>query len=258
MIDLTPETDLRTLLRDSIRLIKRNKPNLSSSALAVQLEIAGSTFGRIENGEAKRPDLQHTIAIVSSAHGADSVQAVINAFYPEVARNFEKAYKGNGDVPFVAPDAERFFCDATTHELMVAATCNAGLSRESIQSDYGKKGLTVLESMLASGILEENEGKICFKGKINARQSTVHQLAANLIQHNYDLDAFGSKENWLTLQYESVNDEALGLIREILTDTAAKLRKVYNDPSYQGNKVVWTTLASDTLVKQGIRKEVLQ
>jgi len=193
MLELTPETDLRMLLRESIRGLKKAKPNLSSSALANTLSIANSTFGRIENGEVKRPDFLHTTSIVTAMHGEAIAQKVLAHFYPEVAKNFDRVYKGNKDVPFIAPDAEKYFCDPSTHELLVAATSNAGITREFVKVEYGKKGLAALEELLTNGVLEEVDSKVCLAGKINARQRTVHQLAQNLLAHNYGIDAFGQK-----------------------------------------------------------------
>lgn len=259
MLELTPDTDLRALLRESIRDLKKSKPNLSSSALAGVLKIAVSTFGRIENGEVKRPDVATTTSIISACHGEKAVKDVLAKFYPEIAVNIDRVYKGNKEVPFIAPDAEKYFRDPSTHELMVAVTSNSGLTRESVQVEYGKRGLTALDDLIANGIVEEKTGKISLSGKINARQETVHQLVQNLVTHNYDLDSFGKKQNWLSLQYESVDlEKARPEIVKILQEAQAKLRTVFNSPEYQGNDVVWAALASDTLIKQAVREEVLQ
>lgn len=259
MLELNTETDLRDLLRESIRKLKKAKPHLSSNALASHLDVSTSSFGRIENGEIKRPDFVTTSIIVTASHGAHAAKAVIAHFYPEIAKNFDRVYQGNKEVPFVAPNAEKYFRDPASHELMVTITSNAGVTRESVRYEYGQKGANALEELLANNVVEEKDGKICLMGKINARQETVHQLVQNLIKHNYDLDGFGNKLNWLSLQYESVNlEKARPEIVKILQEASSRLRTVFNSPEYQGTDVVWASLASDTLIKQKKSKEVLQ
>jgi len=259
MLELTQQNDLRELLKESIRLLKRKKPNLTSSALANYLDISGSTFSRIENGDVRKPDVHHVSAIITATHDIPSAKAVIEKFYPELSKGLDRVYKGNAEVPFVPVETEKFFCDTGMYELLVSATSRAGISRSSVQAEYGNKGVLALDELISKGVLEEINGQISLRGSVNATQSTVHQLAQNLIANNYDLESFGRKENWLSLQYESVNlDKAMPEIRKVLEDAAAKLRTIFRNPDFQGDDVVWAALASDTLIKQGLSKEVLQ
>jgi hypothetical protein len=119
--------------------------------------------------------------------------------------DFSKVYSGNQDVPFVSPEAESYFRNATTYEIMLMATTEAGITKEVAKEEFGRKGLAVLERLLSENVLHDKNGKISINGPINANQETVHKLLCNLIQMNYDVDAFGSKDNWLTLQYISAN-----------------------------------------------------
>ena len=259
MLEVTPTTELRVLLRESIRLIKKARPHASTSSLAVSLDIPGSTLSRIENGGTRRPEFKHAMAVLTTAYGEEKGCAYAAQFYPELMENFEKIYSGNKEVPFVDSDSEKYFQDPTTYELMIMATSDAGIDRERVKDEFGKKGITILEELLEQEVLTETNGTIALKGNINARQPTVHKLVQNLITHNYDLAAFGKKENWLSLQYESVDlDKAMPKVREILQSASAKIREVLNDPSYKGKDVLWASMSSDSLIKQGPKREELQ
>ena len=258
MLDMTPNTDIRELLRTSIRHIKQQKPNLSSSALAVQLDIASSTLGRIENAEVKRPDIKHAISIVKAAYGEETAKRFTETYYAEVLRKIDSIYRGNKNVPFLDEDAEKYFRDPAFYELMVMATSEAGVTRETVRIEFGNKGLAALDDLIANEVLIETDGVYGIKGNINATQGTVHKLVSNLIGQNYDIDAFGKKSNWLSLQYESVNMEtALPVIKDIMEKASAEIRVVLNDPAYKGKDVLWAAMSTDSLKKQG-SQEVLQ
>ncbi len=258
MLDITPDTDIRELLRTSIRHIKQLRPNLTSSALAVKLDIANSTLGRIENGEVKRPDITHAISIIKMAHGEETAKTFAETYYSEVLRKIDSIYKGNKNVPFVDEDAEKYFRDPTFYELMVMATSEAGVTRETVRIEFGNKGLSALDDLIANEVVIESNGVYGIKGNINATQSTVHKLVHNLIGQNYDIEAFGKKPNWLSLQYESVNmSKALPIVKEIMEKASAEIRVVLNDPAYKGNEVLWAAMSTDSLKKQG-SQEVLQ
>ncbi|MBX9697409.1 MAG: hypothetical protein K2X53_04920, partial [Alphaproteobacteria bacterium] len=170
-----------------------------------------------------------------------------------------KIYKGNKHIPFVDVDAEKYFRDPTSYELMVMATSEAGINREAVKAEYGNKGLSILDELIEKEVLIDNDGVIGIKGNINARQGTVHQLVQNLITQNYDLPAFGKKNNWLSLQYDSVDlEKALPRVREIMEKASSEVRALLNDPAYKGKDVMWAVMAADSLKKQGPQKEVLQ
>lgn len=255
MIDSSPQPDLREMLRQSIRLIKQKKPNLSSSSLALNLQISNSTFGRIENGEVRRPDFVHALAIIKAAHGDESAQEFANTYYPEVVANLKNLYKNTLDVPFVDCKDEQYFAGTATYELMMLATSRSGISRELVKAEYGNKGLSILDDLLAREVLTEVDGLIALNGRINATQPTVHRLAQNLLASNYNVHAFEECNNWLSLQYESVDKQkVLPLMREIMERASKEVRSLFNDPALQGDDVIWTTLTFDTLNS----KEVIQ
>jgi hypothetical protein len=259
MNQASPTIELKDLLKASIRAIKEARPYLSSNALAASLSIPGSTLGRIENKGTNKPEFKHAVAILKAAHGEKKALVFAEAHYPELMANLEKIYKGNKHVPFVHVKAEKYFQDPTSFELMIMATSEAGIDRKVVKNEYGNKGLAILDELLANEVLIDTDGVIGIKGSINARQETVHKLVQNLVAHNYDLAAFGQKDNWLSLQYDSVDlEKALPKVREIMEKASSEVRAILNDPAYKGKDVLWASMMADSLKKQAPKKEVLQ
>ena len=65
--------------------------------------------------------------------------------------------------------------------------------------------------MIEKKVLKEEQGKFTIGSKINAGQDTVKKLLQNLINSSYDLDAFETEQNWLSIQYEPVNGKILSV-----------------------------------------------
>ncbi|MFP5492025.1 MAG: hypothetical protein ACLGG0_11025 [Bacteriovoracia bacterium] len=251
--------DLKDLLMESIRLIKQARPRLSTNALAASLSIPSSTLSRIENSGTAKPEFKHAIAILKAAHGEKLAHTFAKRYYPQLVVGLEQIYKANKDTPFAAVDSEKYFQDPTTYELMLMATSGTGIHRKVVESEYGNKGLTILDELLANEVLIETDGVIAIKTNINARQETVHKLTQNLIARNYDLAAFGRKDNWLSLQYEAVNlEKVMPVLHEIMERANSEIRAILNDPAYKGKDIVWASMTANSLKKQGSEKKVFQ
>ncbi|MEC7276952.1 MAG: hypothetical protein VXV96_11585 [Bdellovibrionota bacterium] len=243
--------DLSDFLASCVNKIKSSYPKFSSLQLAKRLGIPNSTFDRISKKEVQKPSFNYALKIVQEVCGEESVQKFIKEYYPSMYEDFSKVYSGNQDVPFVSAEAEAYFRDPTTYEIMLMATTEAGLSKEVAKDEFGRKGLTILEKLIADKVLIEKDGKVSISGAINANQETVHKLFTNLVQMNYDVDAFGNKDNWLSLQYISANAEyVLPKLLEIYKRANGEIREVFNSPMAQGNDIVWAGLVMDTLSKR--------
>lgn len=251
--------DLKDLLKESIRLIKVAKPRLSTNALAASLSIPSSTLSRIENSGTAKPEFKHAIAILKAAHGEKLAHSFAKRYYPQLVLGLEKIYESKKESPYVAEDYEKYLEDPTTYELMLMATSGAGIDRKVVKSEYGNKGLAILDELLANKVLVETNDVIGIKGNINTRQETVHKLTQNLIARNYDLAAFGRKDNWLSLQYEAVNlEKAMPVLQEIMARANSEIRAILNDPDLRGKDIVWASMTANSLKKQGSEKKVFQ
>lgn len=262
MIENETYSDLSQFLESCVKSLKKKYPHFSDLELSRRLNLSNSTFSRIKNNDYKMPTFNNAIKLVRSVCEEGEVQEFIKKFYPEMLSTLKRVYPGNSNVPFVKAEAEVFFEDPTTYEIMVMATSGTGLTREKITREFGNKGLTIVDKLLSTDVLKEKNGFIGLTGSVNATQSTVHKLLQNLVGLSYDLDAFGNgKDNWLSVQYDSVNMEVvMPKLREIMVKANQQIREVLNDPSSKGEDVLWAGLVMDSLIKsKDVRgSEVLQ
>jgi hypothetical protein len=250
-MDSVQFSDLKEFLSDCIKSIKKSYPNLSSVQLAKKLDLPSSSFSRFENREIKKPSFSHALKIIREACGETRVQDFIKLHYPDMYNNLAKTYPGNVDLEFVPQEAEIFFQDSTTFELMVLATTNAGLTKEAIVDEFGKRGLLTLEKLVEKNILKDEQGKYTLSTKVNAGQETVKKLLQNMINSSYDLEAFGTHKNWLSVQYESVDANKVTLkLRDIYIRANKEIRELFNAPENAGPDVMWAGLVMDSLLKE--------
>jgi len=261
-MDSNHVSDLKDFLSDCIKTIKKSYPNFSSAQLAQRFDLSSSTFNRIENREIKKPTFAYALKIVREACGEEKVQNFIKNHYPEMFKDFEKTYPGNSKLEFLPVEAESYLQDATSFEVMMLASSNAGASRELINSEFGKKGLVILDALVSKDIVHEINGvyKISLPN-FNFSQETVKKLLLNLVNSSYDLSAFGTHTNWLSVQYESVNREKVTpKLREVYVRANSEIRAIFNDSENAGNDVMWAILATDSLLKRNNQnnEEVIQ
>lgn len=248
MIDSQPQ-DIRDFLNDCIKSIKKSYPNLSSVQIAKKLNISNSTFSRFENKDVKKPSFGNALQIAREACGESRVQDFIAKYYPEMLEKFKITYTGNSDADFVPVEAEAFFEDSTSYEIMMLVSSNSRLTKEMVSIEFGKRGLMTLENLVSKEILKVNNGIYFLGTKINARQPTVKKLFENLVHANYKLDKFGTQTNWLSLQYESVDANlVLPQIREVYLKANQDIRNIFNDSKNSGNDLIWAGMVMDSLL----------
>ena len=236
----------KSFLQDCVKGLRKASPNLSDSQIAKKLGISSSTFGRIANAEVKT-SFNNALSISRRVCGEEKVQEFIAKFYPEMKKTFDKVYSGNAHKPFVKNDLESFLQDSNTHELVMMAMTNAGVLKETIQSEFGQKGLRVLDSLIEAGLIHEIEPNLFKCDGANFGQDTVQKLVQNVTQSNYELAAFGKKDNWLSVQWESVDADYIGpKLVEICRKANQEVRTLFSDPKSAGKDVMWFTLGMDS------------
>ncbi len=251
-MDANQFSDLKEFLSDCIKSIKKSYPNLSSVQLAKKLELTTSTFSRFENREIKKPTFNHALKIVREACGETRVQDFIKIHYPEMYKNLAKTYPGNSELEFLPEEAEVFLQDQTTFELIMMATSNAGLRKEVVITEFGNRGLLALENLIAKKILiEQNQIFTLGMKNVNFGQETVKKLLQNLVNSSYDLNAFGTQKNWLSVQYESVDKNLVTpKLRDVYIKANKEIREIFNAPENAGPDVMWAGLVVDSLLKE--------
>lgn len=251
-MDSNQFSDLKEFLSDCIKSIKKSYPNLSSVQLAKKLDLTTSTFSRFENREIKKPTFNHALKIVREVCGETRLQDFIKTHYPEMYDNLAKTYPGNSNLEFMPEEAEVYLQDSTTFELLMMATSNAGLSKDVVVAEFGNRGLLALENLITKKILiEQNHIFTLGMKNVNFGQDTVKKLLQNLVNSSYDLDAFGTQVNWLSVQYESVNaGKVTPKLRDVYVKANKEIREIFNAPENAGSDVMWAGLVMDSLLKK--------
>jgi hypothetical protein len=174
--------------------------------------------------------------------------------------NFAKSYSGNADVDFIPRDAEKYFQDASTFELMMMASSNSGITKERVIAEHGSRGLSVLEKLVEKNIIHEKDGIFTLgMTKINADQETVKNLFNNLLNTNYNLDSFGKQINWLSIQFESVNRKKVTpILFDIYSRAYKEVRETFASPANAGEDIMWAGLIMDSLINDLKENEVIQ
>ena len=251
-MDSSQFSDLKEFLSDCIKSIKKSYPNFSSVQLAKKLDLTTSTFSRFENREIKKPSFSHALKIVREACGETRVQDFIKLHYPDMYSDFAKTYPGNSDLEFIPQEAEIFLQDPTSFELIMMATSNSGLKKEVVIAEFGNRGLLALENLIAKRILiEQNQVFTLGMKNVNYCQETAKKLIHNLINSSYDLEAFGTQKNWLSIQWESVDRKKVTpKLRDVYVKANQEIREIFNAPENSGSDVMWAGLAMDSLLKK--------
>jgi transcriptional regulator with XRE-family HTH domain len=251
-MDSNQFSDLKEFLSDCIKSIKKTYPNFSSAQLAKKLDLTSSTFSRFENREIKKPSFNHALKIVREVCGETRLQDFIKTHYPEMFNDFAKTYPGNNELEFMPEEAEIFLQDPTAFELIMMATSNAGLRKEVVIEEFGKRGLLILESLITKKILiEQNQIFTLGKNNLNFSQETVKKLLQNLVNSSYDLNAFGTHRNWLSVQYESLDaSKVTPKLRDVYIRANQEIREIFNSPENAGTDVMWAGLVMDSLLKE--------
>lgn len=242
--------DLTGFLHDCVNTIRSRHPRLSMNQIARKLDMSNSSLDRISKKEVREPTFNTALKIVREACVEETVQKFVEKYYPNMTHTMQKVYHGNGHLKFLKSDVEGFLEDPLTYQVMMVASSNEGISHEDLLSEYGRMGLDVVEKLLENGIVHLRDGKYRCVANVNYRQETCQKLMKNLTTHSYDLEAFGDKWNWLSVQYESVNAEKVTeMLHAVMKRANQEIRAIMNDPENQGADVVWAGLSMDTLKK---------
>ena len=232
-------------------LMEKYPRNSNFRFVAEKVGVSTSTFERILKKEVKSPDFSNAIKIVRAACPDGEVRKFIARFYPRMLPDFSYIYPNNSSTPFSTPEAEDFFKMASTYEIMLFALNTPNLSREEIGREFGRKGLTILEQLIQRDIIKTDGEKIHIQGPLNLEQPTMYALLKNLLAQNYDLENFGDKENWLSVQTQAVDlEKAMPLLREICIKANKEISEILDDPKLKGRDVVWVGQVMDSLCQQ--------
>lgn len=255
----------RTILAEKICEYKRLHPYMKNPALAMRWGVSKAMINRIENGETKNTSLDNFVKILKGVGmNTEQIRPFLKEYFPNTSDQYERVYSHNIKNPYAAPEMEDYFQDAQTCQIMLLIVSSAGTTRLVIKEEFGNKGIETLEHLLENNIVSENDGIIKGTDKtLKLSQKTSQAILKNLVSDCYDINNFGKKDNWLSVQCDSVNK------KKLMPVLLNKLRKLYkeidndiNDPEYSGNDVIFVGMVMDDLIRgqetYGQSREALQ
>ena len=237
------------------KLLERYPKSSSYRFVAEKVGISTSSFQRMAKKETGSPNFHNALKVVQSVCVDGDVKAFIERFYPEMLGDYQKTYVGNDEIPFAPLEMEDFFRDTVTYELMLFISSTGDRTRQAVEKQFGNKGLDILDELAERGMVEDS-GELSIDGAIKLSQDVNQALLQNLIRNNYDLKSFGEKDNWLSVQWNSVNlDKAMPRLREVCIKMTQEAREILNAPELQGDDVVWLGAVMDTLLRKSNKQQ---
>lgn len=240
------------MARDCIFELKERYPNYSSSQIAKEVGISQPTFNRIENGQVN-PTFVTISKLLSATGKYHKIADVIKIAYPVIPSDVHIDYSHNKETPFMGGEFAKFFSISEYRSIILLAATRSGTTRNEIQNEFGVRGLSRLDLLLSHEILSEARGIIkANEEKMTFDQQILKDCALDCISSNYDAEKFGTGQNWLSFQTESVNKEkAMALIIAKLQKTYKEIKEeILYSPEYFGNDKIFVSMVADSLLKE--------
>ena len=230
------------------QLMDRYPKNQNFRFVADKIGISPSSFQRILKKEVKNPNFHLALKIVRALCPDGEVKKFVEKFYPEMIEDFVTVYPDNSDVPFVEPEVEDFFKRNETYLVMVMALNTPKLTRQKIGLELGRRGLVVLDQLVQRNIIKQKGEYLHIRGPVNLGQPGILALFKNFVNNHYDIDNFGMKDNWMSVNTLAVNaDKAMPVLKEICEQANKKIWETLNQSEYKGEDIVWTGIVMDNL-----------
>ena len=252
-----------SLARSCLLKLKRKYPFLSRSQIAEKIGIGNATLHRVENGVGK-PNIRTLMRLLSSIGLARTIAEVEillqqeGAALPEGVNEHLSHLK---NVPVLDEDLAEGFKNKERSMILLMASYSGGTTREEIRGEYGSNGIRLLDDMLRTGTLKEEDGAI--KSSVTDQEGpwtidhrTFKELLVSCIQEKYDPDLYGSGKNWFSFQGDSVDmTRAMPEIREIIQGAFVKIEEVLRSKEYQGKDKMFVGMVSDSLISNGMNQQ---
>ena len=230
------------------KLMEKYPKNSNFRYVSSKVGVSASTFERILKKEVTNPSLINIVKIFRAAYPDGDIGKFIEKFCPGLLPKLKNVYPHNDTVSFAASDAEEFFARSTTYEIMLYALSMPDLTRIEIGRLFGEKGLSILDQLISRGIIKKDGDKIFIEGPLKLGQTTSYDILKNLLGQNYDIDSFGNKENWLSVNTKAVDKEkAMPIIKEILAKAENDIWEALDAPELKGRDIVWAGLVMDSM-----------
>lgn len=259
-----------TLVRQCIGALKRRHPNLSSRQIAERAGMSQSTFNRLENGGAESATLNTVVKLMSALGQTKKIPEMVEAIVGG-GRGFAGKTRDNLshnlDASVLAGHLTEHLKDPDHRMVLLLAASREGTTREEVRREHGEAGLKALDAMLRSGALEAAPGgaikeRLLKDAPFTTDQDVLKDVLVHCVKAKYDPERYGTGENWLSFQTESVDlGKAMGLIRRKLRQAYKEIEGVLRSGEYSGKDKVFVGMAADSLLRTSEtneKEEVMQ
>jgi transcriptional regulator with XRE-family HTH domain len=238
------QQELREALSLRIRAYLDAHPRSTLRSIAKRSGLSTMTVSRLAQGEVAKPSFESTVALIGVIADRDDVSAFLAAHFPDTMDSVARVYKENASL-LNHEDVEQFLADPLRFTVFDLASMDAGTSRAIIAEEFGKTGLKALESLLQSGILyEDGKGQISYANGLNYVAINANDIIRRLQirLESFQVENLGTRAARLASISESLNEEGMHKIHQILTECIDKIQEIRQDRVYKGTIPVYLGL----------------
>ncbi len=242
------------------RWLSVNRQN-SLQLLARTVSVPYSTLKRTYKGDSL-PILENLLAILSEVSSRREMLFFLKEYHPIYYHLLmDKEIVEDGDAlsqepvtadKHIVPEVKNNDSDlmpflSNEAAIIVAnlAAMSSGVSESSIKFLCGYNGIKALEQLLeAELVYKDDDGRYRFRdGRLNAINFEVSAKIADA----YFECMKKIRRGFLFSESESLNQDGVDMVREIITETRNRIREVTHDKKYHGDKPIAVSLITGYL-----------
>lgn len=222
-------------LSDAIDGWLKQSPKRTLRALSLKSGVAYESLRRYNNGGGDVP-FDAAFRVLTAMQDSDALDAYMEAHHPKV-HEWAKTYKDvNHSDPTQTYDWDSRLSDRVHYRIFALSTARGGTSRDEIQRLHGEDGLSVLEGLIADGLLTDEGDKVVAKATEYATQSiSANQAMVKSAAELFDSRDIDEGTGFMGTHSERVNLKAIEEIKTVLKDAFIKIGQIKNKDEFHGD-----------------------
>ena len=253
------KTDFCQELKGMVESYHSQFPNLSLPQIAKKINVTYPTLSRVMNLNGN-PSLSVVTNILLNTGNQEQLPFFLQRMNPALAQAFNSFFSHNSETPSLDLDTSTLFANKDYLFILLLAFTEAGTSEFEIRQEYGATGIRRLQELLDKNIVTlKNERIYGLSAKVTFNQEVMKQTVLHSIEQCYEAKLFGTGENWLSLQTESVNKaKAIPEIRKIIQNSYKEIKEILYHEDYKGNDKIFVSMVMDQILNSDHSQEVYQ
>lgn len=253
------KVDICGELKEMVDQYHQGFPNLSLPQIAKKINVAYPTLKRVMNLNGN-PSLSVVTNILLNTGNQQQLPLFLQRMNPTLAKAFNSYFSHNAETQSLDLDSSTLFANKDYLFILLLAFSEAGTTEFEIRQEYGAQGVSRLQELLYRGIVVLKDERIYGQlSKITFNQNIMKESVLHCIEQCYEPKLFGTGDNWLSLQTESVNREkAVPEIRKIIQNAYKEIKEVLYHEDFQGNDKVFISMVMDQILNSDNNPGVYQ